>query len=351
VDSDLIIVINTDPTVDYPIVAHKIRKALNRGAKLAVISAQATRLDGKADVTIRTNPRKTLKLLQGMQAYLIRYDLAREGLHLSLTEEEVKHLLLELPETVRVKPSKVIELLHLYLRACNPVVVVDGGKLGSAELTALHEIVRATGNMRPGRGILQLFEGGNCRGQLDMGVHPDLLPGRIPLDHVPTRESYNRITGMPLPPTAGMALPQMVAAAKNGDIVGMVILGDNYSLEADIFDEGIFTVVITSNWRTDLNRADVVLPAATFAETSGTVTNSEGRLQKVTPAFSPPGGKDNLTILSELAKELGVDLGTTSPEVNLLEMQKISGSCLNLAGKFFINQEREAMGKQSLTEK
>jgi formate dehydrogenase major subunit len=346
VNSDFILIINTDPTVDYPVVAHKIRQAVEKGAWLGVISQQATRLDGKAEVTIRTNPRKTLKLLQAMQAYLKRYGLAGDELALHLTEEEIKQQLLDLPDTVRVKPSKVIELIHMYLRARNPVVVVDGEKLGGSELQALQDIVRATGHLKPGRGILQLFEGGNRRGQLDMGVHPWLLPGRNPIDYVTARENYFRETGRTLPTTVGMALPQIITAAKNGDIVGMVIIGDDYPLDAEIFDEGIFTVVITSSWRTDLNRADVVLPAATFAETHGTVTNSEGRIQKLTPALVPPGGKDNLTIIYELGLALGVHLGMTVPEKIMVEMQKISGVRLGKAGKFYLHQERD-MGNES----
>jgi formate dehydrogenase major subunit len=339
VASDYIVVMNTDPTIDYPIVAQKIRQAVDGGAKLAIISPQTTRMDGQAAVTIRTNPRKTLQLLQAIQAYLMRYDLAIRGFEPTLTDEEIKHQMLELPDTVRVKPAKVIELLHMYLRAKNPVFVVDGELLGAAELAVLQNIVRATGNMKPGRGVLQMFMGGNRRGQLDMGVHPELLPGRKPLQDLTARERYYRETGYPLPPTAGMTLPEIMTAAKNGDILGLVIIGDDFALDDDIFDEGMFTVVMASTWRTDLNKADVVLPAATFAETRGTVTNSEGRLQPLNPAFSPPGGKENTEIIKELAQVAGVNLGEMTTEAILAEMQKISGWRFEKEGNFFINQE------------
>jgi formate dehydrogenase major subunit len=339
VESDFILVINSDPTVDYPIIAQKIRQGVERGSHLAVISAQTTRLDGQANVTIRTNPRKTLRLLQSMLAYLKRYDLAVDGLELPLTDEEIKYQLLELPETVRVKPVKVIEMLQMYLRARRPVMVVDGEKVTDAELAALQEIVRATGNARTGQGIIQMYQGGNRRGQLDMGVHPALLPGRSDISDIDARENYYQATGYSLPLTPGMTLPEIEAAAKNGDILGMVIIGDDFSLESEIFDEAIFTVALTSTWRKDLNRADVVLPAASFAETSGTVTNSEGRLQELRAALTPPGGKDNPTVLKELSRALGVEFGMSSAEEILKEMLQISQWRRTNEGKFLTSPE------------
>ena len=334
VSSDLIIVLNTDPTTEYPIIAHKIREALQKGGRLAVIGQHATRLDEQAEITVRVNSRKILKLLQIIQAYLQRYEFTTEGYELSLTGEEIKHLLLELPDTVRVKPTKVIGLIQRYLRAKRPIIVVDGEALGAAESAALQAIVRSTGNYRPGRGILEMFKAGNSRGQLDMGVHPHLLPGRKSLQDIAVRQRYNQITGKPLPTTTGRTLPEIMHAAQTGEIVGMVIIGDDFSLDNQIFAEGMFTVVMASTWRPDLTRADVVLPAATFAETQGTVTNCEGRLQLLNAAFPPPAGKDNLTILKELAYNLGVDVGEDAPEVMLKEMQTISAWHL-LEEKFF----------------
>ena len=337
--SDFILVVNTDPTIDYPIVAHKIREAVERGSRLAVISQQVTRLDSHANVTIRTNPKKMLKLFQAILAYLKRYDMTKEEVNLPLTDVEIKHLLLELPDTVRVKPTRVIELLHMFVSARQPVIVLDGEKLGSAELAALQEMARATGNVRPGRGILSLYSGGNSRGQMDMGVHPALLPGRLPLDDIEARERYYHETGVPLPLGLGKSLPDILAGVKNGDILGVVIIGDDFGLDSEIFDDGVYTVAVTSTWRSDLGKADVILPAATFAESQGTVTNSEGRLQKLSPALLPPGGKDNLEILNSLAQALVVGFSPSTPDEVLTEMKKISGWQLGKEGNFFISKE------------
>lgn len=339
--SDFILVINTDPTVDYPIIAQKIRQAVAKGGKLAVVSPQATRLDPQATLTVRTNPWKMLKLLQAIQAYLQRYELVTGDFGLPLSEDEIKHRLLELPGTVRVKPAKVIEFLHLYLRARKPVVVVDGEALNDSEMTALLEIAQAIGGNKRGQGVLQLFEGGNSRGQLEMGVHPRLLPGGKKMDDLAARMDYYQETGLPLPSTAGMTLPQQLAAAKNGDLLGMLIIGDDFSLDYDIFDEGMFTVVVASTWRADLCKADIILPAATFAETRGTVTNSEGRIQQLNPAFLPPAGKDNLSILCELAKALSIDVERGIPEQTFGEKKNCRNTLGEKEGDLPINQEKK----------
>lgn len=346
--SDFILVINIDPTVDYPIIAQKIRQAVDKGGKLAILSPQATRLDPQATITVRTNPWKLLKLLQAIQAYLKRYGLVDGELGALLSEDEIKYQLLELPGTVRVKPAKVIEILHLYLRARQPVVLVDGEALGDAELTALLEIVQGTGRNKPGQSVLQMFKGGNSRGQLEMGVHPYLLPGLKRIDDINARMSYCQEMGLPLPSIAGKTLPQMLAAAKNGDMLGMLIIGDDFSLDSDIFDEGMFTVVVTSAWRTDLSKADIILPAATFAETKGTVINSEGRVQQLNPALSPPGGKDNLTILKELAKALAIDLNQSIPEQIFTKMENRQKVVAEKEGKRLINQEKKNQKSSSV---
>jgi predicted molibdopterin-dependent oxidoreductase YjgC len=72
--------------------------------------------------------------------------------------------------------------------------------------------------------------------------------------------------------------------------------------------------------------ADVVLPAAAaWAETEGTVTNSERRVQRVRKAIEPPGeARDDLWIVYELARRMGYDWGEASAEAAWSELRKVS---------------------------
>jgi formate dehydrogenase major subunit len=72
--------------------------------------------------------------------------------------------------------------------------------------------------------------------------------------------------------------------------------------------------------------ADVILPAAaSWAESEGTVTNSERRVQRVRKALDPPGGaRDDLAIIFELARRMGHDWGEPSAEAVWDELRSLS---------------------------
>ena len=72
--------------------------------------------------------------------------------------------------------------------------------------------------------------------------------------------------------------------------------------------------------------ADVVLPGcAGWAESEGTVTSSERRVQRVRKALDPPGeARDDIEIVYELARRLGTDLGSTRPEDIWNELRTLS---------------------------
>jgi len=94
---------------------------------------------------------------------------------------------------------------------------------------------------------------------------------------------------------------KLIADIESGAVKGLLILGDTSELDAGLFKNGVKTVVVTTSVKNVPATANVVLPAATFAEVEGTVTNAEGRVRKVTKAIAPAAGKDNAQIISELS--------------------------------------------------
>ncbi len=294
--SDLIVVVDADLPEDYPIIAHKVRRALERGAQLALISRQSSRLERRAGLIASVNPGKTLEALQGFLAYL-----AKPGQKTSLTEADLSEALLKLPRALRVNPAVLTELAAAFRSAQSPVVIVDGQQVGAAELAILQEALQLAGKSDSG-GILPLFRGGNARGFLKLGVGAQ----------------------------TGMSLPQILRDAAAGKIKGLLIIGDDLKLQPGSISPELFTVIMASSYHEGLKAADVVLPAATFAETQGTVINCEGRLQALNPAFAPPAGKDNRAILLELAEALGAPLNVDSLEEEVgkalgRELYKVQG--------------------------
>jgi predicted molibdopterin-dependent oxidoreductase YjgC len=89
-------------------------------------------------------------------------------------------------------------------------------------------------------------------------------------------------------------------------------------------DKGAFVVVQASFASPLTEKADVVLPTAIWSERAGSLTNTEGRVQKVNKAVEPRGGaKPDWEILSLLAEKLGRKLGASLDEITALAVQEI----------------------------
>lgn len=284
-ESDLILAIGGEISENYPIAAHKVRKAVANGSKLLIISPTTTILDSLAQLTLKVNKQKFYRLFEGFVSYVIQYGLsdvqvARENsILLNQLQEQVAEDFFDIVKSFWVKPQKVVEFIHQVLRAKNPVVLVDGSALSAEELAMLRNFVYITGNLtQAGRGMLPLYPQGNLKGQLDLGIKTDCSDYQALL---------NGLDG--------------------GVIKGLVVIGDGTALDDQLFKEGVKTVVITPILQEGI-KADIVLPGATFAESNGTMTNVEGRIQKLAAALEPLGGKDNYQILVDLALALGYQM-------------------------------------------
>ena len=115
---------------------------------------------------------------------------------------------------------------------------------------------------------------------------------------------------MAVPPKRGWHLSGMFDAMERGDLTAVYVIGENpVQSEADQTRAielltGLDFLVVQDMFLTKTAElADVVLPAtAAWAESEGTVTNSERRVQRVRTALEPPGeARDDLAIIFELA--------------------------------------------------
>lgn len=312
--SDLILVFGCDIAAEYPVIASKIRKAIDQGSKLVIINPQATRLDPVANVTFRVNPRMTQDLLQTMLNYIFRYNLIDRDFVTQRTigfenlQREMKQYPLEkVAEEFWVKPAKVIDLIHLYVRAKNPVIIVNADTITPSKLTLLNNLALVTGNIgRQDAGIIALCSYGNSQGQIDMGVSPDRLPGQQSISELATKRKFATLWQKPLPEEKGKDLFGITEAIKSGELKGLLILSNGDELPDNLsLDRHAFVVVLTPLLTDVFSQADVILPRASFAESGGTVTNCERRVQRLCQAIPALAGKQNWVILSELASSLG----------------------------------------------
>jgi predicted molibdopterin-dependent oxidoreductase YjgC len=199
---------------------------------------------------------------------------------------------------------------------------------------ALINLALLTGHVgRYGSGLNPLRGQNNVQGGGDMGALPDRLPGFQHVENDDLRARFDAAWGVPVPPKRGWHLSGMFEAMERGELTALYVVGENpMQSEADRARterllRGLDHLVVQDIFLTKTAEiADVVLPSAVGAvETEGTVTNSERRVQRVRKALEPPGeARDDLAIVFDLARHLGVDWGEPDAERVWDELRSLS---------------------------
>jgi predicted molibdopterin-dependent oxidoreductase YjgC len=162
----------------------------------------------------------------------------------------------------------------------------------------------------------------NLQGSWDMGLLPDKLPGQLTVDHADHRKQFETAWDCVLPETPGLTLTEMIDRIGK-DIRALYIVGENLAWSAPdcksvqkALEKLDFLVVQDLFLTETARRADVVLPAASFAEKDGTFTSTESRLQRITRAIPPVGSsKPDLEIITLLSGAMGKQIVKSPAEI------------------------------------
>ena len=213
----------------------------------------------------------------------------------------------------------------------------------------LADIAMMTGNIgRPGTGVNPLRGQNNVQGAADMGVQPHQGAGYLDVASEANQALYEQHYGRPMPTTPGLKIPEMLGAARQGQVRALWIMGEDIlqtdpntcevrsalaSLELLIVQELFMTETCAM--------ADVVLPAASFLEKSGTFTNSDRRIQKVNAAIAPlPGVRPDGEIVCDIMNRMGYPQKPYDADAVLDEISRIV--------PFFKGVTRERLGNHGL---
>src|SRR5271165_2794131 len=154
-----------------------------------------------------------------------------------------------------------------------------------------------------------LVDYSNSRGASDMGLLPGLLPG------------YRGVSDGGLEP--GLAYDEILSAP---DLDVLYVVGANPLSRHELAAAKAFVVVQELFLTETGQRADVVLPASSAYEKSGTVTNVCGEVQKLKSGAKTMGAKPDLEIIGLIAKEMGAQIGMWKPDNVFAEIrQNVSG--------------------------
>ncbi len=313
--SDLILVFGCDIKEDYPVMALKVREAVGRGSKLVTLNPRSTRIDSLAKIALKVNHRTSVDLLETMLSYIISYDLidhdfinSRTTGFQDFTRKMKKHSLEEISRASWVKPLKIIEAIHLYIRARKPLIIVNAETVTARELTLISDLALITGNIsQGGLGIIVLRTPGNAQGLIDMGVNPAYLPGQQLITDSASRQKFETVWGRPIPFETGRDAIGIIEGVEKSEIHGILVVGGDATgkIGNAIFEVPIFSVLVDTVYPEEPPYPDIILPGCTFAESEGTYTNCERRIQRLNRVVVPPAGKQNWQIISVLSTAAG----------------------------------------------
>lgn len=330
----------------HPIFFHHVLKGLRRGARMYTVDPRRTSSAEWADLWLGLEVGSDIALANGLAHVILRDGLENRAFIQRATagfEAYREHVLAHYP-LARVERDTGIPAAHIermardYARADRAMICWT---LGITEhhnavdnVLALINLALLCGHVgKWGSGLNPLRGQNNVQGGGDMGALPHKLTGFQDVEDAALRAKFERRWGATIPPKKGWHLTEMFEAMGRGELRALYVIGENPAQsEADSGHalhllDGLDTLIVQDLFLTKTAQmADVVFPAtAGFAESEGTVTNSERRVQRVRRAVAPPAGvRDDLAILGELARRLGRDLGDPTPEELWDELRQLS---------------------------
>ncbi len=299
----VVLLLGPDPKEELPVLYLRLRHAvLNDDVALVELASTETATTHLASHSLRYRPGEMFGLVEAL---------------LGVAEGAV--------EVAGIRADQIEDVAELL--AGRPLTVI----LGRGNLAESATSIAATGKLvrqeRPEVRFLSALRRANVHGALEMGMAPGILPGRLQLraggSDATAAEARDRLTELwpRLPDNRGLDAAGILQAAAAGRIETLFLLGAdplNDFGDRELAERalaGARTVIATDLFLTEsVRQADVVLPAAGYAEVAGTTVNLEGRVTTLAQAVTPPGtAQSDWVIAAELARRLGYDLGLESP--------------------------------------
>jgi predicted molibdopterin-dependent oxidoreductase YjgC len=321
---DVYFCIGTNMTECHPVAATRIKKGVRNGSKLIVADPRKIPLAEKADIYLQLKPGTDAALLLAM-AHVIE----KKGLtDLAFIENRTQdyeffraHLIDKTPQWAEsitgVKAELIEEAAEVFGTADRAGIYYTLGITehisGTENVQCLCNLVLMTGNIgKEGTGINPMRGQNNVQGAGDAGAVPAMYPGYQAVSHPSVKRKFSELYGGDLSDKPGINKIQAFESCGES-IHAMLIDGENSLIsEADRIKtesslRSLSHLVVADIFLTETAKlADVVLPASAWAETEGSCTNTERRIQRLRKAVEPQGeSQPDWWIIAELAKRMG----------------------------------------------
>ncbi len=327
-DADFLFVTGSNTTEAHPVIAMEMKRAVARGAKLAVADPRRIWLADIADWYLPLAPGSDVWLLNAMAHVIVTEGLADEEWIAANTEgfEAVKETVLRYPpeeaeKHTGVPADDIRAVARAYATTEKAGIYYTLGitehTTGTDNVYALSNLVLMTGHLgHRSTGMNPLRGQNNVQGANDSGATPAFYPGYQRAEDPEVLEKFSRAWGVEQNRTPGLNLNEMMKEMAKGKVKGMFLMGEDIVISEPNVSQvemGLnhldFLVVQDIFMNETCRWADVVLPATCFAEKDGVFTNSDRRVQRVRKAVDAPGdARPDWWILLEIMRRAGLDL-------------------------------------------
>ena len=341
-DSEVIVIIGSNPTVNHPVAATFIKNASRDGKTLIVMDPRRTEIARHADYVLQFKPDTDVAMLNAIMHSIIKQGLVDKEFIANRTEgyEELeKHLEDYSPEQMEKICGIPAETLHEVARvyASSKASIIFWGMgvsqhiHGTDNARCLIALALMTGQIsKPGSGLHPLRGQNNVQGASDVGLIPMVFPDYQRVDNPDAQARFENLWQTTLDPKPGLTVVEIMEAITDGEIQGLYVEGENPAMSDPNLNHArhalasLKHLVVQDIFMTETALfADVILPASAFPEKDGTFTNTDRRVQLGRQAVQPPGeAKQDLWIIQEMARRLGLDWQYNGPSDVFAEMRQ-----------------------------
>jgi len=347
-NSDVILVTGSNTREMHPVISSYMRRGVKKGkTKLIVVDPRRIDLVDHAEIWLRQKPGTDVAWLNGMMHVIIKEELYDKKYVDERTEgfEELKKAVAAYtPEKVEeisgIPKDDLIAAARLYASAPAASIAYAMGITqhinGTDAVKSVANLAMLCGNIGiEGGGVNPLRGQNNVQGACDMGCLPNVFPAYQSVTIPDVREKFAKAWGVDsLPGNVGLTIVETIDAAGKGKVKALYVMGENPMVsDPDLHhvEEGLksldFLVVQDIFLTETAQLADVVLPAACFAEKEGTFTNTERRVQKVRKAVDPPGSAlPDWQAIAALASRMGYEMNYPDAEAIFKEISAVTPS-------------------------
>jgi formate dehydrogenase major subunit len=335
-DTHAIMVIGANPSDAHPVTGAKIKQHVMKGKTLIVIDPRRTELARYAHYHLQLKPGTNVALLNMMMHYIISEGLVKQAFIDQRTEgwKDFRKEIMAVDIASMERETGVDRELvrHAAIAYAKAPAAMSFHGLGVTEhyqgtfaVMQIADLAMMTGNIgRRGTGVNPLRGQNNVQGAADMGAQPHQGAGYLDLTSSAVNKQYEAHYGVPMPERIGLKIPEMFNAAIDGQLKALWLIGEDV-VQTDPNTqkvikamESLDLLVVQEIFMTETARyADVILPAATFLEKSGTFTNGERRIQRVNQVVPPlEGTKSDGQIICDVMERYAQRTGTRSGNAN-----------------------------------